>query len=207
MSLRYTYTRGSTEKFAETNNYPVLHTHSLRNILSTHLWRVVLLKKSPVIHYLSFPWYGIAVSFPQLATLPYSLHPRSTAWKAIFTSALFVLPYRGWPRERSLSNTPLPLSVIPSPFQIVIECDVHVCSIRLRDDTYVSVGSSSTQTRICNSRHDCSSHGSAAVSRVAHCFVQGGSNLTGTNCDLFTHKSSRSYLNHIVLIYDFLYYV
>ena len=29
-------------------------------------------------------------------------------------------------------------------------------------------------------------------------FVQGGSNMTGTNCDLFTHKSSRSYLNHLV---------
>jgi hypothetical protein len=28
--------------------------------------------------------------------------------------------------------------------------------------------------------------------------VQGGSNVTGTNCDLFTHKSSRSYLNHLV---------
>jgi hypothetical protein len=24
--------------------------------------------------------------------------------------------------------------------------------------------------------------------------------MTGTNCDLFTHKSSRSYLNH--LVYD-----
>ena len=29
--------------------------------------------------------------------------------------------------------------------------------------------------------------------------IQGGSNMTGTNCDLFTHKSSRSYLNHLVL--------
>jgi hypothetical protein len=29
--------------------------------------------------------------------------------------------------------------------------------------------------------------------------MQGGSNMTGTNCDLFTHKSSRSYLNHLVL--------
>jgi hypothetical protein len=28
--------------------------------------------------------------------------------------------------------------------------------------------------------------------------IQGGSNMTGTNCDLFTHKSSRSYLNHLV---------
>jgi hypothetical protein len=29
--------------------------------------------------------------------------------------------------------------------------------------------------------------------------IQGGSNMTGTNCDLFTHKSSRSYLNHLLL--------
>ena len=28
--------------------------------------------------------------------------------------------------------------------------------------------------------------------------VQDGSNMTGTNCDLFTHKQSRSYLNHLV---------
>jgi hypothetical protein len=25
--------------------------------------------------------------------------------------------------------------------------------------------------------------------------------MTGTNCDLFTHKSSRSYFNHLVFIY------
>jgi hypothetical protein len=29
--------------------------------------------------------------------------------------------------------------------------------------------------------------------------VQGGSNMTGTNCD-FTDKSSRSYLNHLVIL-------
>jgi hypothetical protein len=28
--------------------------------------------------------------------------------------------------------------------------------------------------------------------------IQGGSNMTGTNCDMFTHKSSWSYLNHLV---------
>ena len=28
--------------------------------------------------------------------------------------------------------------------------------------------------------------------------LQGGSNMSGTNCDLFTHKSSRSYLNYLV---------
>jgi hypothetical protein len=28
--------------------------------------------------------------------------------------------------------------------------------------------------------------------------IQGGSNMTGTNCDLFTHNQSRPYLNHIV---------
>ena len=32
--------------------------------------------------------------------------------------------------------------------------------------------------------------------------LQGGSNMTGTNCDLFTHKSSRSYLNHLVLSFS-----
>ena len=85
---------------------PALHILVLRNCLSTHLWLVVLLKKSPVIHYLSFPWY--IHLFPTV-TLPYSLQPRSTVGKAIFTSALFVLPYRGWPRKRSLSNSPPPL--------------------------------------------------------------------------------------------------
>jgi hypothetical protein len=29
--------------------------------------------------------------------------------------------------------------------------------------------------------------------------------MTGTNCDLFTHKSSRSYLNHLVNIYIYIY--
>jgi hypothetical protein len=33
---------------------------------------------------------------------------------------------------------------------------------------------------------------------AVHIDLQGGSNRTGTNCDLFTHKSSRSYLNHLV---------
>jgi hypothetical protein len=28
--------------------------------------------------------------------------------------------------------------------------------------------------------------------------IKGGSNMTGTNCDLFTHNQSRSYLNHLV---------
>jgi hypothetical protein len=30
--------------------------------------------------------------------------------------------------------------------------------------------------------------------------VQSGSNMTGTNCDLFTHNQSLSYLNHLVYI-------
>jgi hypothetical protein len=29
--------------------------------------------------------------------------------------------------------------------------------------------------------------------------IQGGSDVTGTNCDLFTHSQSRSYLNHLVI--------
>ena len=28
--------------------------------------------------------------------------------------------------------------------------------------------------------------------------IKGGSNMTGTNCDLFTHNQSQSYLNHLV---------
>jgi hypothetical protein len=32
--------------------------------------------------------------------------------------------------------------------------------------------------------------------------VQGGSNITGTSCDLFTHNQSRSYLNHLVLRFE-----
>jgi hypothetical protein len=28
--------------------------------------------------------------------------------------------------------------------------------------------------------------------------VQGGSNMTGTNCDFLTHKSPRKFLNHLV---------
>jgi hypothetical protein len=30
--------------------------------------------------------------------------------------------------------------------------------------------------------------------------IQGGSNMTGTDCDLFTHNQSRSYLNHLVFV-------
>jgi hypothetical protein len=29
-------------------------------------------------------------------------------------------------------------------------------------------------------------------------YIQGGSNMTGTNCDLFTHNQSGSYLNYLV---------
>jgi hypothetical protein len=32
-------------------------------------------------------------------------------------------------------------------------------------------------------------------------YIQGGSNMTGTNCDLFTHNQSRSYLNYLVYVY------
>jgi hypothetical protein len=32
-------------------------------------------------------------------------------------------------------------------------------------------------------------------------YIQGGSNMTGTNCDLFTHNKFRSYLNHLVRIF------
>ena len=33
---------------------------------------------------------------------------------------------------------------------------------------------------------------------IAVKYVQGGSNMTGTDCLQFTHKKSRSYLNHLV---------
>jgi hypothetical protein len=33
---------------------------------------------------------------------------------------------------------------------------------------------------------------------IAVRLIQGGSNMTGTNCDLFTHNQSRSYLNHLL---------
>jgi hypothetical protein len=42
---------------------------------------------------------------------------------------------------------------------------------------------------------------------TSHLFVllkgllQGGSNMTGTNCDLFTHKQSLSFLNHLVYMH------
>jgi hypothetical protein len=36
--------------------------------------------------------------------------------------------------------------------------------------------------------------------KTMNMYTQGGSNMTGTNCDLFTHKSSPSYLNHLVYI-------
>jgi hypothetical protein len=32
--------------------------------------------------------------------------------------------------------------------------------------------------------------------------IKGGSNMTGTNCDLFTHSQSQSYLNHLVFVYS-----
>jgi hypothetical protein len=33
---------------------------------------------------------------------------------------------------------------------------------------------------------------------LVYVHIQGGSNMTGINCDLFTHRQSRSYLNHLV---------
>ena len=39
---------------------------------------------------------------------------------------------------------------------------------------------------------------SITFSRKSCRLLQCGSNMTGTNCDLFTHKSSGSYLNHLV---------
>jgi hypothetical protein len=37
------------------------------------------------------------------------------------------------------------------------------------------------------------------IASLIAALIQGGSNMTGTNCDLITHNQSRSYLNHLVL--------
>jgi hypothetical protein len=42
---------------------------------------------------------------------------------------------------------------------------------------------------------------SHAIKLIVLMLVQGGSNVTGTNCDLFTHNQSRSYLNDLVAYY------
>jgi hypothetical protein len=64
-----------------------------------------------------------------------------------------------------------------------------------------------TGFQICRSLHLCHVMGAvnqfygfhvAERSCIMRCVVQGGSNMTGTNCDLFTHNQSRSYLNHLV---------
>jgi hypothetical protein len=36
------------------------------------------------------------------------------------------------------------------------------------------------------------------IPRILYTHIQGGSNMTGTECGLFTHNQSRSYLNHLV---------
>jgi len=36
-------------------------------------------------------------------------------------------------------------------------------------------------------------------------YIQGGSNMTGTDVARFTHKQSRSYLNHLVYMYTYTY--
>jgi hypothetical protein len=40
------------------------------------------------------------------------------------------------------------------------------------------------------------------VSAFLNFVIQGGSNMNGTNCDLFTHNQSRLYLNHLVYIWQ-----
>jgi hypothetical protein len=47
--------------------------------------------------------------------------------------------------------------------------------------------------------HNCFYTPSSAYGHVA--VLQGGSNMTGTNCDLFTYNQSRSYLNHLVYVF------
>ena len=43
-------------------------------------------------------------------------------------------------------------------------------------------------------------HSNNGFAKARQCYIiQGSSNMTGTNCDLFTHKQSRSYLNHLYI--------
>jgi hypothetical protein len=51
---------------------------------------------------------------------------------------------------------------------------------------------------VTNSGHPIINMFATTVKLFSRNHVQGASNMTGTNCDLFTHKSSRSYLNHLV---------
>jgi len=47
--------------------------------------------------------------------------------------------------------------------------------------------------------HMCArTHARMYVCMYARIYVQGGSNMTGTDVARFTHKQSRSYLNHLV---------
>ena len=65
-----------------------------------------------------------------------------------------------------------------------------------------------TQAHECTHRHThtdyCNTHCFSKASMVSWTrlnmalYVKGGLNMAGTNCDLFTHKMSRSYLNHLV---------
>ena len=54
-----------------------------------------------------------------------------------------------------------------------------------------------THTQICNI-YSFSTAKTVSRTHFNVTFIQGGSNMTGTNCDLFTHNQSRSYLNHLV---------
>jgi hypothetical protein len=57
------------------------------------------------------------------------------------------------------------------------------CNYRLKAQWLLHIWQVPTFKQLCTWQH----------------IVQGGSNMTGTNYDLFTHKQSRSYLNHLVL--------
>ena len=60
--------------------------------------------------------------------------------------------------------------------------------------------SKSRQSKNVGSLHSsaCDDVVDTACGTVADSLIQGGSNMTGTNCDLFTHNQSRSYLNHLL---------
>jgi hypothetical protein len=56
------------------------------------------------------------------------------------------------------------------------------------------------QSKECQIPEQCNvDNPSAKTTNCSH--IQGGSNMTGTNCDLFIHNQSRSYSNHLVSCY------
>jgi hypothetical protein len=64
--------------------------------------------------------------------------------------------------------------------------------------TVLPVASHYTDYRHAKRKFYCTGIRLGVCSTCDSTLLQGGSNMTGTNYDLFTHKQSRSYLNHLV---------